>query len=625
MNMIRHTLVQFPLNPTPEVPHDDKNFEHKRETEMKIEPNSDDSEQKGNSSDEEGKDLVYLEEALKNVLNSSTVIMKEEEILKQFQMRLLELENENNKTLENFFNAMDQLSTDVCINSREALWSYVNDADNVGKKKYMLNIVKEDEEIKRKYWQILKERYKSDIDNATDPRLQRRIYRIHNRDTNAQIPDSEERSEINEMQSIWALAMVCPYNVSTCNADNTNLTIKDLTSVFETSNDTDELAYYWKSYRDATGRKIRPLFEKYVIRMNNFANSEGFHDMSEMWFFAFEDDNFVTTVQTLWNDVKPLYNVLHDYVRTKLKIFYEELYKRDEKSVPAHLLGTMWAQEWQAIYSKVVPYPEHHLSRLISNDTVKPKYLLDIVDEFHRSLGFESARGSYENIDESSDSNCLPSSHDMCDGINYRIRWCDDKVADVNVGLSRAARLLGHIQYFKHYRNLSLIFRDAPNPAKIKNQLLGLRFSSPEEVLEEYEKYVSELTNPLYLKSLNNFEVDTSVEANVNYLLWVALEKIPLMAYAKVLDEWRWDIFNAESEVGANEKWNEHWWELRERETGITAPLPRNESDLDPASKYQVVSHIQYITNNNEEKKRERKRKNDDVIDDIKRKNNGTW
>lgn len=57
----------------------------------------------------------------------------------------------------------------------------------------------------------------------------------------------------------------------------------------------------------------------------------------------------------------------------------------------------------------------------------------------------------------------------MCKFEKYcRIKWCGDKISDVRIGLSRAARLLGHIQYFKHYRNLQPLYRDGPNPGKKK-------------------------------------------------------------------------------------------------------------------------------------------------------------
>lgn len=47
--------------------------------------------------------------------------------------------------------------------------------------------------------------------------------------------------------------------------------------------------------------------------------------------------------------------------------------------------------------------------------------LFDAVNDFHQSLGFGSAKDSYEDIRETmATANCLPSSHDMCDGVNYK-------------------------------------------------------------------------------------------------------------------------------------------------------------------------------------------------------------
>lgn len=113
----------------------------------------------------------------------------------------------------------------------------------------------------------------------------------------------------------------------------------DVITLFKTSNDTKELAYYWKAYRDTTGRKIRPIFKDYVIRMNRVAESENFTDAGDMWRYAFEDDHFLETVEKMWHEIKPLYNLLHDYVRAKLKSLYTENLKDSDNMIPAHILG----------------------------------------------------------------------------------------------------------------------------------------------------------------------------------------------------------------------------------------------------------------------------------------------
>ncbi|CAH0583130.1 unnamed protein product [Chrysodeixis includens] len=563
--------VQLPPNPTSDISAD--------ETTQKLNKTSDLSEESGHEIEtdvDEGKEKKFLDDAMRTVLDPNTLIVKTNDIVQTFKYQLEELDKVNT-TLDVFMDEMDKLSLDVCKTSQDALWSYVTDINNEAKKNKMVRIAAEEDEIKKQYWNILKKKYLNDELIMNDPKMKRKIRIIKERGTNVQMPQSKQREEIDTMQRIWSRVTVCAYNTS-CNSEDSVRTMSDVITIFKTSNDTKELAYYWKVYRDTTGKKIRPIFKDYVVRMNRVAESENFTDAGDMWRYAFEDDDFVETVDRIWQEIKPFYDLLHDYVRAKLKIIYKDILKSNDKMIPAHLLGNLWAQEWQAIYPKVVAYADHMRPKLPPNETIHSKDLFNAVDEFHQSLGFDSAKDSYQDIKETmTTANCLPSSHDMCDGVSYKIKWCGEKVTDVVVGLSRAARLLGHVQYFKHYRNLPPLYRDGPNPAfhDAISDIVAVQLTSPE-----------------HLKTLNLVKVETGPEVTLNHLLWVALEKFPLMAFAYVLDKWRWDVFGNSS----LENWNQHWWDLRMKETGVSPPVPRNETDLDPAAKYHVVSHVQYIT-----------------------------
>ncbi|CAH1635734.1 unnamed protein product [Spodoptera littoralis] len=565
------SALQFPPNPTSDMSADEK-----LQKANKTLDQSDESGHEVETDVDEVKEKKFLDDAMRTVLDPNTLIVKTNDIVETFKYQLDELDKVN-ASLDVFMEEMDKLSLDVCKTSQEALWSYVTDINNETKKNKMVRIAAEEDEIKKQYWNILKKKYLNDEQVMNDPKMKRKIRIIKERGTNVQMPQSKQREEIDTMQRIWSRVTVCAYNIS-CGSEDSVRTMSDVISIFKTSNDTKELSYYWKIYRDTTGKKIRPIFKDYVVRMNRVAESENFTDAGDMWRYAFEDDNFVNTVNRIWQEIKPFYDLLHNYVRGKLKFIYKEVLRSNDKLIPAHILGNLWAQEWQAIYPKVAAYTDFIRPKLPPNETIHSKDLFDAVDEFHQSLGFESAKDSYQDIKETmTTANCLPSSHDMCDGVNYKIKWCGEKVTDVVVGLSRAARLLGHVQYFKHYRNLPPLYRDGPNPAfhDAISDIVAVQLTSPE-----------------HLKTLNLVKVDTGPEVTLNHLLWVALEKFPLMAYAYVLDKWRWDVFGNSS----LDHWNQHWWDLRIKETGVSPPVLRNESDLDPAAKYHVVSHVQYIT-----------------------------
>ncbi|XP_045496355.1 angiotensin-converting enzyme-like [Colias croceus] len=565
--------LQFPANPNSEMSADEKTISRINKT---IEQ-SDESGHEIEIDGDETRDKKFLDDAMRTVLDPDTIIIRNDDVIENFKIQTEEIDKEN-ATLETFMEEMDKLSLDVCKTSQEALWSYVTDTNNEFKKNKMVSIAAEEDEIKKQYWTIIKRKYLDEVQNTNDLRLKRKLRIIKERGTNVQMPQSKQREEIDTMQRIWSRVTVCAYNVTVCNTEEASQTMNDVISIFKSSNDSKELKYYWKAYRDATGKKVRPIFTDYVDRMNDVAKSESFRDAGEMWRYNFEDEDFVNTVVKLWKEVKPFYDLLHRYVRVKLKAVYSDDLQKDNSLIPAHILGNLWAQEWQAIYPLVAFYPDVERAQIAKNHSVFAKKLFDTADKFHQSIGFESASDSYQDIKEiPTTTNCLPSSHDMCDGVNYKIKWCGEKVTDVTVGLSRAARLLGHVQYFRHYRNLQPLFRDGPNPAF-------------HDAISDI--VAVQLTSPSQLRTLDFVEMDECPEATMNHLLWLALEKLPLMGYAFVLDKWRWDVF-ANSSM---EYLNQHWWDLRIEETMISPPVPRNESDLDPASKYHVVSHVQYIT-----------------------------
>ncbi|KAI5644518.1 angiotensin-converting enzyme domain-containing protein [Phthorimaea operculella] len=565
------TAVQFPPSPTSEMSADEKNLIRENRT-------VDLSDESGHEiEDDPIKDKKFLDDAMRTVMDTTAIITQAKDEVEMFKFQIEEIDKEN-ITFDEFMQAMDNLSLEVCKTSQEALWSYVTDIANESKKNKMVRIAAEEDEIKKQYWNILKKKYLGNEQLVTDPKLIRKLRIIKERGTNVQMPQSKQREEIDTMQKVWSRVTVCAYNVTDCNKEESVRTMSDIINIFKTSNDTKELTYYWKAYRDNTGKKIRPIFKDYVIRMNNVAQSENFTDAGDMWRYTFEDDKFVEVVDRIWNEIKPLYNLLHDYVRYKLKAYYRDDLKAKDNMIPAHILGNLWAQDWQAIFPKVAAHKDFIRPLLLKNESFHAKDLFDTVDEFHQSLGFESAKETYEDITETmSTANCLPSSHDMCDGVHYKIKWCGEKISDIAVGLSRAARLLGHIQYFKHYRHLPPLYRDGPNPAF-------------HDAISDI--VAVQLTSPDHLKTLSFVTVATGPEVTMNHLLWLALEKFPLMAYAYVLDKWRWNVFGNTS----TENWNDDWWDLRMKETGVSPPVPRNESDLDPAAKYHVVSHVQYIT-----------------------------
>ena len=59
-----------------------------------------------------------------------------------------------------------------------------------------------------------------------------------------------------------------------------------------------------------------------------------------------------------------------------------------------------------------------------------------------------------------------------------------------------------------------------------------------------------------------------------------------------MIDQWRWKVFAGEIPP---EKYNETWWQLRQKYQGIAPPVDRSEADFDPAAKYHVAANVPYM------------------------------
>jgi peptidyl-dipeptidase A len=101
------------------------------------------------------------------------------------------------------------------------------------------------------------------------------------------------------------------------------------------------------------------------------------------------------------------------------------------------------------------------------------------------------------------------------------------------------------------------------------------------------------VSTPTHLKKiglLDNYA--DSEEDNINALFKMALERVAFLPFGLLIDKWRWDVFSGEVK---EDKWNEHWWNLRQKYQKVKAPSQRGEEFFDPGAKYHVPADSQYI------------------------------
>ena len=120
-----------------------------------------------------------------------------------------------------------------------------------------------------------------------------------------------------------------------CKTEGDCKDLSELSKIIANSRNYSELEEAWTGWRTISP-EMRPLYERFVELMNEGSTEMGFADTSVVWRAGYDMsvDEFDTETVRLWNQVKPLYEDLHCYVRDKLA----ENYGTDK--VPTCLLYT---------------------------------------------------------------------------------------------------------------------------------------------------------------------------------------------------------------------------------------------------------------------------------------------
>src|SRR6202008_747788 len=117
---------------------------------------------------------------------------------------------------------------------------------------------------------------------------------------------------------------------------------------------------------------------------------------------------------------------------------------------------------------------------------------------------------------------------------------------------------LGHNFYQRAYNKLPPSFRNSAND--------GFH--------EAVGDTIALSITPDYLVKLGLLERAPATPRDTGLLPRKALEKIAFLPFALVIDQWRWKVFSGEIPP---DKYNETWWQLRQKYQGVTPPVGRSE------------------------------------------------
>ncbi|MCF6456161.1 M2 family metallopeptidase [Pseudoalteromonas sp. MMG024] len=366
-----------------------------------------------------------------------------------------------------------------------------------------------------------------------------------------------------------------------CQEDGKCLSLGDMTATMATSRDYDELLDIWTGWREVA-KPMRPLYEQQVELTNQGANELGYADTGAMWRSKYDmpADDFAKELDRIWGQVKPLYNSLHCHVRSKLGEKYGEDKVPQDKPIPAHLLGNMWAQTWGNIYDVVAPAnadPGYDVTELLAKHNYDELKMVRGAEKFFTSMGFAPLPETFYERSlftkpQDRDVQCHASAWNLDSKDDLRIKMCIQRTGEE---FSVIHHELGHNFYQRAYNTQPIYYQESANDGF--HEAIG--------------DTIALSVTPGYLKEIGLLDEVPDESKDIGLLMKMAMDKIAFIPFGLLVDQWRWKVFSGEV---TPENYNQAWWELREKYQGVAAPVTRTEEHFDPGAKYHVPGNTPY-------------------------------
>ncbi|KRY72327.1 Propionyl-CoA carboxylase alpha chain, mitochondrial [Trichinella pseudospiralis] len=395
-----------------------------------------------------------------------------------------------------------------------------------------------------------------------------------------------------DLRTLHSTAFICATGIANCGQQpGDRLFLEpELVELMAKSADPSVLQYLWQRWHETVGSTVGPSLRRHTAISNAIARRNHFQDLGAVWRSLYRDANLQRTVESLWNQILPLYEQMHTYVRRVLYTRYPGSF--NTSAVPVHLFGDMFASNWLPLYANSMPYPKISTAsvwsdeRLSNNCTVE--YLLKIAEKFFLKIGLLPMTAQFWNnsiVRDKRDGHhntmeCQAESVDFFNRIDYAFKSC------CGTYLAR-----DFLTTFQHVGQVECAMICADQRLKFReDDKSGLR----EAIIN---MVVLTATAPLQLREMGlireaPFERGSSLEAKegLNFLYFTALQKLASLPFAYAADLYRWRLFSGSIPAG---DLNNQWWLMKYQYQGllVTGGLAANLSSFHAASEHHIANN----------------------------------
>jgi len=359
----------------------------------------------------------------------------------------------------------------------------------------------------------------------------------------------------------------------------------DIEEAMGTNRNPTELKEMWTSWHDNVGKPMRADYAKLVTLANEGARELGSPDAGALWRSNYDmsPDEFAALTEKLWTEVKPLYDALHCYTRTKLNEKYGDAVQSRTGPIRADLLGNMWAQEWGNIYDIVAPPGAgdlgYDVTELLKAKGYDPLKMVRTGEGFFSSLGFAPLPKTFWERSmfvkpEDREVVCHASAWDIDNIEDLRIKMCIKVNGD---DFTTVHHELGHNYYQRAYNTQSPLYLDGANDGF--HEAIG--------------DTIALSITPEYLVQIGLLDRSQvpSADKDIGLLLRQAMDKVAFLPFGLLIDRWRWQVFSGEI---TPDNYQKAWTDMRLKYQGIVPPSERPADAFDPGAKYHIPAVVPY-------------------------------
>jgi peptidyl-dipeptidase A len=359
----------------------------------------------------------------------------------------------------------------------------------------------------------------------------------------------------------------------------------DIEAAMGTNRNPAELKEMWTSWHDNVGTPMAADYAKLVALTNEGSRELGFSDLGSQWRSNYDmsPEEFAALTEKLWNEVKPLYEELHCYTRTKLNEKYGDAVQPKTGPIRADLLGNMWAQEWGNIYDVVAPPGAGDVgfdtTELLVAKGYDPVKMVHGGENFFSSLGFKPLPETFWQRSQfvkpqDREVVCHASAWNVDNIEDLRIKMCTKVNGD---DFTTIHHELGHNYYQRAYNHLSPYYLDGANDGF--HEAIG--------------DTVALSITPDYLVQIGLLDRSQgpSTDKDTGLLLRQAMDKVAFLPFGLLIDRWRWQVFSGQVKPADYQK---AWTDMRLQYQGNTPPSERGANAFDPGAKYHIPAVVPY-------------------------------